>query len=112
MAGSDSAMLGQAQALNGNMGLLIATLKSLFPLSAFAGTFTMAAAATKVVTDTHVKATSTIVLVPTNAAAATLQGAATQLYTSVKVAGTSFTVATASGGSAAGTEQFAYLIVG
>ena len=72
------------------------------------GTFTLAAAATTVVTEPATKSNSFIQLTPTNAAAGTLTGSAKALYVSVKTAGASFTVATASGGSAAGTETFSY----
>ena len=75
------------------------------------GSFTMAAAATKTVTDANVTSTSVILLVPTNAAAGTLQGSAKSLYVSTKTAGASFAVATASGVAAAGTETFDYVII-
>jgi hypothetical protein len=90
---------------------LVSRFETAFPMGATQGTFTCANAATTVVTNTNVKATSTIVLTPTNAAAATLQGAATALYLSARTAGASFTVATADASSAAGTETFQYLIV-
>jgi hypothetical protein len=93
---------------NLNMSRLIATLQELFPR--VSGTFTMAAAATKVVTEPGVTASSVIVLSPTNAAAGTLMGSNESLYISTKVAGASFTVATAAGTAAAGTETFNYLI--
>ena len=73
------------------------------------GTFTMPAANTLTIQNTGVKANSVIILTPTNASAATLMGAATALYYTIS-AGTSFTVNTASGGSAAGTEQFSFVI--
>lgn len=76
------------------------------------GSFTMAGAASKTVSDTNVTAASLVFLTPTNAAAGTLQGGTKHLYISAQVAATSFTVATASGVAAAGTETFAYLIVG
>jgi hypothetical protein len=66
------------------------------------GTFTMAGAASKTVTDANVTASSIIVLQATNAAAGTLQGSAKALYISAKTAGTSFAVTTASGVAAAG----------
>jgi hypothetical protein len=93
---------------NQNMSLLITTISGLFPR--ITGTFTMAAAATKVVTETGVTASSFIMLSPTNAAAGTLMGSNESLYISAKTAGASFTVATAAGTAAAGTETFAYLI--
>lgn len=73
------------------------------------GNFTLAAAASTVVSQTAVEANSVILLAPTNAAAATLIGSAKSLYYS-KQPGTSFTVLTASGASAAGTETFDYLM--
>ena len=74
------------------------------------GTFTLAAAASTVVTQPGVKATSVVVLTPTNAAAATLMGSAKALYVSAIVPGASFTVSTASGGNAAGTEVLQFAI--
>jgi hypothetical protein len=74
------------------------------------GTFTLAAAASTVVTQPGVKATSIVVFTPTNASAATLMGSAKALYVSATVPGASFTVATASGANAIGTEVFQYAI--
>jgi len=74
------------------------------------GSFTLAAAATTVVNNSNVIALCKIILVPTNAAAATLMGSAKALYISARTAGTSFTVATANAAAAAGTETFDYLI--
>jgi len=74
------------------------------------GSFTMAAAATTTVSQAGVQANSSIVLSPTNAAAATLVGGAHSPYVSAISPGVSFTVATADGGAAAGTETFQYLI--
>lgn len=73
------------------------------------GSFTMAAAASKVVTDTAVTSSSFIMLTPTNAAAGTLQGSNECLY--VTPASGSFTVTTAAGTAAAGTETFAYCVL-
>ena len=87
------------------LGQLLQLFQNLFPRTI--GTFTMAAASSKVVTDANVTSASTVVLVPTNAAAGTLMGSAKSLY--VTVANGSFTVATASAASAAGTEQFKYV---
>jgi hypothetical protein len=75
------------------------------------GTFTCGAAATTTVNDTSVLATSEILLMPTNAAAATLMGAATSLYVSARTAATSFAVTTANAAAAAGTETFEYTII-
>jgi len=106
---NSAAMLGQAKGVNTNLSALIALFRGLFPLSAFSGTFTMPAAATKTVTDANCKASSKIVLQAFNAAAGTLEGSAKHLYPTAGAG--SFTVATASGGNAAGTENYTYLIV-
>ena len=78
-------------------------------LGGFAGSFTMAAAATFTVANTNVSANSKIILMPTNAAAATLQKNK-PLYISAKGNATSFSVATADATVAAGTETFDYFI--
>lgn len=74
------------------------------------GAFTMAAAATTAVSDVNIAGNSVILLIPTNAAAATLVGGTKSPYVSARSVGVSFTVATASGVAAAGTETFNYLI--
>jgi hypothetical protein len=74
------------------------------------GFFTMAAAATKVITDPNFTNGSIVQLIPFNAAAAVLQGSAKFLYASTGAPGASFTVATANAVAAAGTEQFNYVI--
>lgn len=104
-------MNAHAAGLNQNLATLVGTLSTQFPLRARAGVFTLGAAASTVVPDTNTTAGCTVVLTPLNAAAGTLQGSAKALYLSVRTAGASFTVATASGGSAAGTEQFQYVMV-
>lgn len=76
------------------------------------GSFTSAAATTKVVSDTNVTATSKVTFTPTNAAAGLLMGSAKSLYLSAKSAGVSFTVATANATNASGTETFDYVITG
>jgi hypothetical protein len=106
---SDLQMLGQAQGINANLAKLIQVMSDAFVGSASTGTFTMAAAASKSVTDTNVKATSYVIPFALNAAAGTLQGSAKALYTTA--ADGSFTAATASGASAAGTEAFGYLVL-
>lgn len=103
--------INQLRGINLNLDRLITRFETAFPMGAVQGTFTCAAAATTTVADTNVKATSIILITPTNAAAGTLQGAATHLYVSARTADTSFAVTTASGGAAAGTETFMYLIV-
>lgn len=104
-------MYGQAAGINRNLAQLVAMWARAFPLSAFQGTFTCAAAASTVVSNTNVKVGSTIILQPANAAAGTLQGSAKCLYPNTLVAGASFTVTTASAAAAAGTEIFSYLII-
>jgi len=97
-----------AQGISQTLGKINQQLQALSRLST--GTFTMAAAATKVIADTSVTANSVITLTPTNAAAGTLQQSTETLYISAISPGVSFTVATADGGAAAGTETFQYLI--
>jgi len=80
---------------------------NLFPRSN--GTFTMAASASKTITDANVKTTSVIPLTATNAAAGTLMGSAKSLY--VTAGNGSFTVTTASGVAAAGSETFSYSVL-
>lgn len=77
---------------------------------ALTGSFTLAAAVTTTVNNANILATSRILLVPTNAAAATLMGSAKALYVSARTAATSFAVSTASAVAAAGTETFDYWI--
>lgn len=93
------------------LGQLIQTLTTVLPFSGAFGTFTCSAASSTTVTNASVASNSIILLTPTNAAAATLQSGATCLYLSARTAGTSFAVTTASGGSAAGTETFQYIII-
>ena len=83
---------------------LLDLFTNLFPRST--GTFTMAAAATKTITDASVTTASFIVLTPTNAAAGTLQGSAKCLYVTPGTG--SFVVSTASAAAAAGTETFSF----
>ncbi len=105
----------QSIAVNGGttnqlLGQLISTLTGLLPFTGAFGTFTCAASGTTTVTNASVATNSIILLMPTNAAAGTLQGSAKSLYVSARTAGTSFAVTTASGAAAAGTETWAYLI--
>ncbi len=76
------------------------------------GSFTMAAAATKVVADTNVTASSKVFLQASNPNAGARQGSACGLYVSAVSAGVSFTVGTSSGGAAGGNETYDYQIVG
>ena len=110
MASQDDG-INQLRGINKNLSALVTTLGAAFPGSAVQGTFTCSAAATTVVSDTNVTATSVVLIVPSNAAAATLMAGSSSMYLSARTAGTSFAVATADSGSAAGTETFIYLIV-
>jgi hypothetical protein len=92
------------------LSLLITTLTNYLGVRGTGGAFTMGAAASTVVPNALVTASSLIFLQPTNAAAGTLVGSAECPYVASKSAGVSFTVTTASG-AASGTEQFSYLIV-
>lgn len=94
-----------------NISKLITTLTGLLPFGGAFGTFTCAASATTTVTDVNVKTNSVILLMPTNAAAGTLQGSAKSLYISTRTLNTSFVVSTASAAAAAGTETFSYIII-
>lgn len=104
-------IIRQLTAGNANSLTLIAAIKAAFP-SISNGTFTFGAAATVVVAAPQVTATSQILLIPTDASAATLVGSAKSPYVSARSVGATFTVSTASGGAAAGTETFNYLMVG
>jgi hypothetical protein len=108
---TDNAMLGQAKGVNQNLGALVQAFTTAFPLHSSTGSFTMAAAANKVITDATIKAGSIVLLMPANAPAGALMAGANSLYVSARAAGASFTVATAGGGNAAGTETFEYLAV-
>ena len=99
-------IVSKLQMANENMGRLVNIIGGWFP-RAF-GSFTMSATASKTVTDANCSSSSYVVLIPTNAAAGTLQGSTKCLY--VTAANGSFTVTTASGVAAAGTETFNYLI--
>lgn len=109
MDNNSAQMLGQMQGANQNLAALVTAFRTALPLSAYTGTFTMAAAATKTITDAHCKAASVIVLIDTNADAATLQGSAKRLYPAASLG--SFLVSTASGANAVGTETYSYLII-
>ena len=108
---TDNAMIGQAKGVNQNLGALVQAFTTAFPLHSSTGSFTMAVAATKTVTDATIKAGSIVLLMPTNAAAATLMGSAKSLYVSAKTPGASFTVATANAGNAVGTETFDFAVL-
>jgi hypothetical protein len=94
--------------LSQNLSQLIQVIQTIFPRTT--GSFTFTAAATHTITQPAIKANSLIVLIPTNAAAATLVGSAKSPYVSTITPGASFVVSTASGASAAGTETFSYVV--
>jgi hypothetical protein len=73
------------------------------------GTVTLDADASTTVTSAHCSASSFVLIMPTNAAAATLQAGATHLY--ITPAAGSFILATANAGNAAGTETFRWAIL-
>lgn len=100
-----------ARAVVENLAELVGIFSTFLGIKGTAGSFTLAAAATLVVPQAMVTATSFIFLQPTNAAAATLQGSNEHLYISAKSAGVSFTVATAAGTAATGGETFSYLLI-
>lgn len=89
------------------LGQLVLLFQKLLPKAT--GSFTMTAAATLSVAEPRVQANSIVQLIPTNAAAGTLQGSAKFLYVSAVSAGVGFTVATANAANAAGTEIFTYV---
>lgn len=99
------------QAITSMLGELIRAFKTAFPTKWSIGTFTCGAAASTVVADVNVTASSHVTLTPLNAAAANMVAGATSPYISARTVGVSFTVTTASGGAAAGTEQFSYHVV-
>lgn len=86
-------------------GQLVNTISGWFP-RAF-GSFTMSGAL-QTVTEANCSSSSYVVLIPTNAAAGTLQGSAKCLY--VTAGNGSFACRTASGVASAGTETFQYVI--
>jgi hypothetical protein len=107
---ADAQMLSKVDGVNKNLAAIVKAIAGAFIGNTATVSFTMGAAASKTVSSTVVQAGSAIVLIDTNAAAATLQGSAKRLYPSAIVPGVSFTVSTASG-DAAGTEDFLALVV-
>jgi hypothetical protein len=106
----------QLSTSNANINTLITSVNALTAavLATFpriTGSFTLAAAASTTVTQTKTAANSVILLIPTDASAATLMGSNKSLYISALTTGASFAVSTASGGNAAGTETFDYIMV-
>lgn len=85
------------------------------------GTFTLAASASTTVSEARVDASSQIVLIPTNTAAAKLMAGVESgawntgpsgILISAISAGVGFTVAVSNAVAASGTETFAYMLVG
>lgn len=106
---SDPQMAGYAQGINKNLAELVGVLSSRFALSAFSGSFQMAASTSKTVTDANVKADSKIFLMATNTSAGALEAGANKPWVSARNAGVSFVLTCA--GAAAGTETYEYVIV-
>lgn len=106
-SGSITDIVTQLLGLNRNISLLIQAFQGRI----ISGSFTFAAAATTTVPQPAVQSNSVISLTPTNAAAGTLVGSAKAPYISAKSPGVGFTVATASAGSAVGTETFDYTVM-
>ena len=92
-----------------NLSLIAQILQGFFGVT---GTFTWnGAAATTTVADTNVLSNSQVLLIPTNAAAATLMGSNECPYVSTRNVGASFVLSTAAGTAAAGTETFFYILI-
>jgi len=106
---SDQAISQAAQAISTNLAAITQALQAAFAGQANAGTLTMTATTSKIVTDSAASSSSLVMLFAQNAAAAALMGSAKSLYATSGSG--SFTVATADGTSAAGTEIFTYLIL-
>lgn len=105
---ADPDLINVQRTRNQTLGAILNALLSRFPI-ANGGSFTMGAAASTVVADANVTASSLIFLQATNAAAGTLVGSVECPYIASKSAGVSFTVTCASG-AASGTETFSYAI--
>lgn len=106
----NTTLQGNGRNLAALLTLLIDTLNGIFVPRSI-GSVTLGAAATTVVPNTAVTATTRAIPIPTNAAAATLMGSTRSLYVSARSPGVSFTFATASGAAAAGTETFDYILI-
>lgn len=113
MAATLSDIITQMASAVRSLAQISTTFQTAFPkvTTLTIGSFTCAAAASTTVSNPLVAANSLIVLMPTNAAAATLMGGTKALYISARTANTSFVVTTASGLAAAGTETFTYQIL-
>jgi hypothetical protein len=94
----------QLNSIARNQGQLYQLFQNLFPR--VFGSFTLVAAPTTTVTQPNVTAGATVLLTPTNAAAANRP-----IYLSSNAPGASFTVATGNGAAAAGTETYNYVVV-
>ncbi len=101
---------GGGNAFNGATQDFLTTLGGLMEMSV-SGTFQCANNKDTTVNNANVLATSVILIMPTNAAAATLMGGLAHLYLSARTAGTSFKVTTADASAAAGTETFLYIVI-
>ena len=107
---------GTTITLSANAGVTSAAAAVSFPAPRWIanksyGTFTLAAATSTTVANVNIYYTYSVILTPVNAAAALLMGSSKSLFVSSRVLNTSFTVNTADGTAAAGTEQFAYMII-
>lgn len=107
---SENATHAQMKGANQNLGALVKVFAAAFPLHSHRGSFTMAAASSKAVSDPAIKSGSIVWIMPTNAAAAALLAGAQNLYFTM-TPDVGFTVSTAAGGNGAGTETFEYLAV-
>ena len=94
----------------GFTGVKMAKMRNSQGTGALTDTFTMGAAATKVISNTNQQAGMRVALFPTNAAAVALQVGVNALYWDGTFDATTFTLKTGAGGAAAGTETFAYEI--
>jgi hypothetical protein len=113
IGGTSDDMVSKAQALIEQVAALRSVLGDAFANAYTVGTFTMPAANSSVISAPSVTANSVVFLSPINASAAALMAGASSLYHDrpSNIVGTSFTVDTADGNNAAGTEQFAYLLI-
>lgn len=98
----------QLKLANQNMSRLIQTIADIFPRVSSSFIFPNNASSVTV-SETNVQSSDRIVLLPSNAAAATMVGSSKSPWVSTVTSGASFVVSTASG-SATGTGTFNYLI--
>jgi hypothetical protein len=90
------------------LGQLVQLLQQLLPR--ITGSFTMTATATKAVADPRIQAGAIVQLIPTNAAAGTMQGSSKYLFAVVSP-GVGFTATTSDGTNGSATATFSYLAV-